>query len=117
MVMDRELVLILNVLHYFIDAWIGKFFHFAALLTNEVFMMAVVEGFFELGDVVTKLMFDHQFAIQEQVDGVVKCRTADPIVFVFHENIERLYIKVPRMGIYFIEDGKSFRCFPMSFFL
>lgn len=71
MVMYVKLVFILYMLHDLFYPGVGKLLHFSAFLTEYVFMMTVVEGFFIPGNVVPEQMFCHQSAVEKQIYGIV----------------------------------------------
>jgi len=73
---------------------IRKLFHSPAFLTNQVFVMLIVKRFFKLSNIIAKLVFDHQFTIQQQINRIIKRCTAHPIILVLHKHIERLYIEM-----------------------
>ena len=50
---------------------IRKLFYFAASSTDKVMMYVCVVCFFKLSDVISELMFDDQFTIQQQIYIIV----------------------------------------------
>ena len=54
-----------------LNSRIAKFNYFSTFLTDQVVMLSALISFFKLGNVLTKLMFDHQVALQKQFYGVV----------------------------------------------
>ena len=103
---------ILNLL----DAGVTKFDNLPAILTNQVIMLFALIGFFKLGDVLPKLMFDHQVAFQQQFNGIVQGSATDPVVFILHADVKRLYVEVVVPGVNFVQNGVSLGCFPMPTF-
>jgi hypothetical protein len=99
------------------DPGIAEFNHIPGLHVDQVIMLHATIGLFELGNVFSELMFDHQAAIKEEFNGIIKGGPAYPVIFVFHEDIERLYIKMAITGIDLIEYGVSFGCLSVSFLL
>lgn len=100
---------------YFVDACVIKLFYFARLDTNKMVMFIKLERFFELGAIAAKVVFDQQFAIEQQLDGVVERCPAHAVFIVFHVDIERLYIKVTLGVVYLFQDSKPFRGFAVLF--
>jgi hypothetical protein len=78
----------------FLDPGVTKLDHISGIHVDQVIMLHAPIGLFKLGDILTELMFDHQAAIQQQLDGVIQCGSADPVILILHKDIERLYIKV-----------------------
>jgi len=97
------------------DPGIAELFNPTAGSADDMIMLPAGVSFFKLGNVFPELMLKHQSAIQEELHGVVQGGAADPVVVVFHLDIERFHIKVPLPVIDFIEDGKPLRGFPVSF--
>ena len=116
-VMNREIVLFLHMLNNFLEPGVGKLFHFPAYLTNDMLVLLVVISPFELGDVITELMLDDEFTIQEKVNRVVQRGPTHPVILVLHKHVQGLYIEMPRVGIYFIQYGIAFRRFAMPLLL
>ncbi len=74
---------VLNVL----DSGIAKFLHLMTLRTNKVVVLFISVGFFILCKVFAKLMLCNQITFYQQIQRVVNCCPADPVVFIFHTNI------------------------------
>jgi len=97
------------------DPGIAIFINPAAACTNDMIMLFAQIGFFELGNIFTELMLDHKAAVKQQFHCIVECGPADTVIVVLHVDIQFFHIKVTLLGINFIQDGKSFRCFPLTF--
>jgi hypothetical protein len=98
-----------------LDTRIAKFKYALAIRADEMIVLFVFEGFLELGQVFTKLVFRNEVAIQKQFDGVVQGGTAHPVFFVLHVNIQALNIEVAGAAVNFIENGKTLGSFPVFF--
>ena len=112
-----------NVVHHdtgygffnFMDPGIAIFINPAARCTNDMIVLFAQMGFFELGNIFAELMLHNQAAVKEQFHRIVQGRPAHPIIVILHVDIQFLHIEVTILGIHFIQDGKSFRCFPVAF--
>lgn len=78
----------------FINPRVAEFNDIARLQVNQVVVLHAVISLFELRYILTELVFHHQVAVQQQFNGVVERRPADPVVLVFHENIQGFYVKM-----------------------
>ena len=72
------------------------------------------KALFVLGAILTKLVFNYQTTFKQKFHGVVQSCPADPVSIVFHANVQRLNIEMPRVRINFLQNGKSFRSFSMT---
>ena len=97
------------------DPWIAILINPAAGCTDNMVVLFAQIGFFELGNIFTELMFHHQAAVEQQFHRIVQGRPAHPVIVVLHVDIQFLNIEVALPCIHFIQDGKSFRCFPLAF--
>ena len=86
--------------------------HFSGVQIDEMVMLPELVRTFVLGAVVAELVFDHQIAVQEQLDGVVKGGSADTVFVVFHLVVQLLNVEMPMGGVYFLQDRISLRGFP-----
>lgn len=73
---------------------ITEFDHIARIHIDQVVMLHAMVCFFKLCDILSELMFDHEAAVQQQLDSIVQGGPADPVVLILHKDIERLYIEV-----------------------
>ncbi len=62
-------------------------------------------------------MLAYQVILHEQIQCVVHRGPANLVVFVFHADVKRFYIKMPRPGIDLLQDSVSFRRFAQAFAL
>ena len=83
--------------------------------TDDVVMLPVTVRLFVLRQVTAKLMFAHQVILYQQVQGIVHGGPADAVVLVLHADVERLYIKMPRSGIYLLQNSIALRRFAQAF--
>ncbi len=58
-------------------------------------------------------MLAHQLTIQQQLNGVIERGPAYPVVFIFHQYVKRLYVKVLIMVIDLLENGIALGRFPL----
>ena len=96
---------------------IAELDHIAGIHFNQVVVLHAPVGLFELCNVLSELMLYHQAAIEEQLYGIVESGPADPVVFVLHEDVERLDIEMAVPGIDLIQDGITFGCFAVPLLL
>jgi hypothetical protein len=57
-------------------------------------MLAALISTFKLRNILSELMLDHKVAVEEQFDCIIERCPANPVVLVFHENIERFNVKM-----------------------
>ncbi len=90
-----------------------KFFDLPALCTYLMMVCLPVVGTLVLRGM-TELVFDNQFGIDQQDDGVVESSAADAeILLIHHLQIEGINIKMSVDGIDRVEYGVAFGCLPM----
>lgn len=53
------------------DPWVTIFINPAAGCTDYMIMLFALVGFFELGNIFTELMLDHQAAVEQQFHRIV----------------------------------------------
>lgn len=99
-----------------LDTGVTEFHNFPGIGKNYVVVLPVEIGFFILGLILAKLVFSHKFAFQQQFDGIVKCRPAHSVIFVFHIDIERFYIKMLITFIDLLQDGVALGGLPVPVF-
>jgi len=115
-VIDIEIHEIGNGVLDLLYAGIAKFNDFTTFLTYQMIVLFALIGFFKLRNVLAELVLHHQVALQKQFDRVVKRRSANPVILVFHTDIQGLYIEMIVPGINFVQNGIPLGCFPMSSF-
>ncbi len=71
----------------FMDPRITVFINSAAGCTDNMVMLLAQIGLLKLSNVFTKLMLDHQPAVQQQFHCVIKRCPANPVIFVLHVDI------------------------------
>jgi hypothetical protein len=99
----------------FMHPRIAVFINPAAGCANDVVVLFAQVGLFELGDVFAELVLDHEAAVEQQFHGIVKRGPADPVVLVFHVDIQLLDIEMAVAAVYLIEYRESFRGLPVAF--
>ena len=67
---------------------ITKLNHLTAINADNMIMLSVAVGFFELRHVFSELMPGHKIAGQQKLKGIVYGCTAHPIFFIFHVDIK-----------------------------
>lgn len=98
-----------------VQARIAKLHHLAAVGADQVVVLFVAKRFFVLGQVAVELVFAHQVAFQQQVEGIVYGGPAYTVFAVFHADVEFFHIKMFLARINLIEDRKPFGGFPVAF--
>lgn len=73
---------------YVLNSGITKFFYFTRIRKDDVVVLTVKIGLFILRLVFPKLMLSNQSTFQKKLDGIVKCRSANPVIFVFHCDVQ-----------------------------
>lgn len=99
---------------YFHQAGVTKLQHLATFSADKMVMLTVFVGLLKLGHIFPELMFHHQTAIQQQLDGVVKGGTADPVFVVLHFDVEGLHIEMPFGKINFTQNGEPLWCLAVA---
>lgn len=99
-----------------LNARITKFKYPFAINADKMIMLFEGIGFFELSNILSELVLCYQIAGQQMFYRIVYCCPANPVLFVFHVDVQRLHIKVIVDGINFIKYGKPLRCFSESLF-
>ncbi len=95
---------------------IAKLYDFARIGKNYMVMLAIKVRFFILCLILPELMLSNQLTFQQKLNGIVEGGATDPIIFIFHVDVERFDIEMLITIINFLKDGVAFRCFTMSFF-
>ena len=101
--------------NYFMNSGIAELYYFTCFNIDQMIVLAALVCSFELGNILSKLMFNNEITIQEQFNSIIKSGSAHPVIFILHKNIERLYIEMSQSRIYLIKNCISLRCFPMPF--
>ena len=91
----------------FEQARVTEFHDTLRLQIDEMVVLAELVGAFVLRTVVSKLVFDDQTAVEQQVDSVIQSGSADAVLVVFHAVIQRVDVEMPVSSVDFLEDGKS----------
>ena len=91
------------------DARIAELEDLFAVCADQVVVLAVFVGLFELGKVLPKLVFDDQPGVKQYFDIVVQSRPAYPVLFILHHKVQLLYVKMSLVTINFIQDGEALR--------
>ena len=99
-----------------LDPRITKLQHFATFSADQMIVLLVCIGFFELRQVFTELMLADQVTGQQQVNGVVERGPAHPVVLILHLQVERFHVKMTFMVVDLFQYGKPFGGFPMLVF-
>lgn len=108
-----------NITHHrlnLLNSRVAEFKNSFTVRANQMVVLLVEIGLLKLREVFTELVFCNQITGKQMFDSIVNSGTADPVLFVFHVDVERFHIKMIIDGINFIEYGKPFRCFPETLF-
>ncbi len=54
-----------------LDAWIAKFNYLTSIRNNNMIVLLILIGLFEVRCVLTELIFPHQVAVEKQFYGIV----------------------------------------------
>lgn len=109
---DIEMQELLYRILYILDARITELNHPVALGANEVIVLFITIGLLVLREVLSKLVFTYKVAFYKQIEGIVNCGPANPVILVFHADVERLYIEMTVARVDLFKYGITFRCFP-----
>ena len=99
MMMDGKVIFFFHVFDDFFQTRISELLHFPAYFTYDMFVFPVIICTLELSDIISKLVFDYQFTLQQQIYRIVQCCTADPVIFILHEHVQGFNIKMSGMRI------------------
>lgn len=97
-----------------LDPRITELHHFMAIGTDQVIMLFVAIGFFELCQVFAKLVLGNEVAIHQNVERVVNRRAADTVTLIFHADVKLIYIEVIFPGVDLLQNRKPLRRFTKS---
>jgi len=106
--------LLFNGFFNLLNPCITKFKDLPVIDIYKMVMLFKSVGFFELGTVVSELMFCYEIAIKQKFDSIVKCGPAYPVFIILHSDIQCLDIKMAFCRVYFFEYGKTLRSFTMT---
>jgi hypothetical protein len=96
------------------DAFIMEFGYFAGTDIDQVVVLGGCQRFLKLSNILPKLVLDNQFAVKQNLNGIIQRCPAHPIILVLHGDIERLNVKMTIARIDLIQDSISLRGFPMT---
>src|SRR5690606_36796517 len=94
----------------------AEFSYVAGFGEYNVIVLFEFMRFFELSDVVSKLMLSYQIARQQQGHGIVQSGAAHPVILVFHIDKECFNVEMPLAVVYFIEDREALGRFTVTVF-
>ena len=96
------------------DTGIVELLNLSVLIKDKMIVLNQSVDLLKLCVVSAKLMFSNQPAIQQQLDGVIKCSPTYPVFVVLHTNIECLYVKMTLSGKDLFQDRKTLGCLSMA---
>ena len=97
-----------------LNARVTKFDDFSSIGANHVVVLLGTVGFFELSDIFSELMLADKITRKKEFDGVVQCCSRNPVVLVFHLDVERFYVKMSLIIVNLFEYGEPFRGFSVT---
>ena len=97
-----------------LDARIAELHYFMTICTDQVVVLLVAVRLFELREVFAELVLGNQVAVHEYVQRVIDGRPAHPVTFVFHADIQLIYIEMILPGVNFFEYREAFGRFTKS---
>lgn len=100
---------------YLLNSRITEFNHLPASCADKMIVLFALVRFFELGNILAELMLNNESAIKKEFNGIVKSGTANPVLFVLHEDVKGFDVEMAFVGIYFFEYRESFGRFSMPF--
>jgi len=100
---------------YALNARVAKLNHFAGIGHNDVVMLLVKIRFFVMALVLAKLVAPYQAAFQQEFYSVIQRGAAYTVVFIFHFDVQRFYIKMLLAVVYFLQYCIALRSFPVAF--
>ena len=93
-----------------LDSRITELQYFITILADKMIMLFIGIGFFEHGQVLTKLMPRNKVTGKQMFNCIIKCGTADMVLFLLHPLKKLVNIKMILQLVYLSKYGKSFRC-------
>lgn len=107
--MDFELQ---NIPHHVLDllnARITEFNDLSTIQADQVVVLLVPVAPFVLRLVPAELVFADQVTVDQELEGIIHRRPADPVVVVLHMDIQAFRIKMLRALVDLLENRKPFR--------
>lgn len=80
--------------NYLLYARITEFNNPACFDIYQMIMLSALVCFFKLSNIFSELVLDDKVTVEKEFNCIVKGCTADPVIFIFHKNIESLDIKM-----------------------
>jgi len=111
---DIDIEYILHCLFYSLNSGIAKFDYLSGIGHYDMIVLLVEIGFFIMRLILSKLMLANQTGFQQKFDCIVQRSPTHAIVFVFHFDIQVLYIKMLFAVINFLKYSVAFRRFSVS---
>lgn len=100
-----------------LNPWITEFDQFTRIGEHNVIVLLGTVRFFELGNVLSELMFAHKVTRKKKFDGIVQRRAGYAVILVFHFNVEGLDIEMPVIIVNLRQNSKALRRFPVAILL
>jgi len=113
------MVLDLNAKYFFyrrfdvLDARIAEFDDFSGIGADDMVVLLGAVRFFKLGDVLSELVLADQVAGEQQFNCVVERCAGNPVILVFHLDVQGLDVEMAGIIVDFYEYGEAFRSFPV----
>lgn len=114
MIRDVDVEYFLHCLFDGLNSGVAKFDYFSSIGHDDVVVLLVEVRFFIMRLILSKLVFANQTGFQQKLDRVVERGPAYAIVFVFHFDVEILYVKMLFAVINFLKDGVTLGRFAVS---
>ncbi len=114
MVLDRYAKQFLNGCFDGLNARVTKFNDFSGVSADHVVVLLGTVRLLELRNVFSKLMLAHKITCQQQFYSVVQCSARNPVILIFHFNVEGFHIKMSLIIVNLFEYGEPFRCFSVT---
>lgn len=93
-----------------LDARITKFNYLATIHADKMIMLLKAVGLFILREVLAKLVLGNEVTTNQEFERIVYSGAANPVIGIFHVDIQRLCIKMIRAAVDFFQDSVAFRC-------
>ena len=113
MIVDLNVENLLNGPFDILDPGVAEFDYFTCVGQDHVIVLLVEEGLLVMGLILTELMPSNQSTIEQELYGVVKGGSADPVILVLHLDVQGLDVKMIIVFIDLLQNCKSFRSFPV----
>lgn len=98
-----------------LDTRVAKLHHFMAIGADEMVVLPRAVRFFVLGEVTAKLVFGYQIAIDQYIERIIDRGAADAVIFVFHRDIQLIYVEMVGTAVNLLQNRESFGRFAKSF--